>query len=49
MSVIIIQQLEGYVYMFMNKINMPQTCPYNFYKQSIKLLQKVVSQEDTQV
>ena len=24
--------------MFMNKINMPQTCPYNFsYKQVIKL------------
>jgi len=24
--------------MFMNKINMPQTCPYNFsYKQAIKL------------
>ena len=36
--------------MFMNKINMPQTCPYNFsYKQAIKLLQKPVTQEVTQV
>jgi len=23
--------------MFMNKVNKPQTCPYNFYKQAIKL------------
>ena len=30
--------------MFMNKSNMPQTCPYNFsYKQAIKL-QKPVTQ-----
>jgi len=29
---------------------MPQTCPYNFsYKQAIKLLQKPVTQEVTQV
>ena len=36
--------------MFMNKINMPQTCTYNFsYKQAIKLLQKPVTQEVTQV
>jgi len=31
--------------MFMNKIDMPQTCPYNFsYKQAIKLIQKLVTQ-----
>jgi len=39
-------RLQAHVY----KINMPQTCPYDFsYKQAIKLLQKLVTQEVTQV